>query len=374
MAGIAFSTAALIVVLSVFNGLEDLMLTIYTAFDPSVKIEAAKGKSFPVTDELIQKIKNVPQVKAVTEVVEDYVYARYRNADMAAVMKGVSNNFLESNRLEGHLEGHARLETDSGRYAIVGRGVQHTLSINPEDFFFPLQLFYIRHLPSGSLQTPYKQLPLRPSAVFSVEKNFDENYIIVPLSYARDLLDYGRRCTSLDVMCLGDRKEAADKISSLLGSDFTVRTNEEQHQDLYKLLKIEKLFTALALLLLIIIASVNIFLSLLMLVLEKQKDISILYSLGASRQLIKKIFLTEGALIALSGAVAGLTCGALIVYLQQTVGLVGMGIENALTADYPVKMKSLDFMLVFAILTGLTFAIAFYPAHLAGKAYKASDL
>jgi lipoprotein-releasing system permease protein len=302
MTGIAFSTAALIIVLSVFNGLEGLLRSINTSFDPEIKIEAAKGKSFELTDELLAKIKSIEGVKIVTEVIEDYAYVRYRDADMVVTMKGVSDNFIDQHRLDQNIEdGEMVLKKDGVMYAVLGRGIRYALSVSIRENFYPLQVYYVKSGKTTSLDPSqlYARNSIQPGGVFSVEKSIDENYLFVPLEFARDLLEYGNKRTSLEVQTHrgADIRYVQNEIKNRLGNSFRVLNNEEQHQAIYKLLKIEKLFTFIALTLLITVASINIFFSLMMLAIDKKKDITILSAVGAPSSLIQKIFLHEGALI-----------------------------------------------------------------------------
>jgi lipoprotein-releasing system permease protein len=212
--------------------------------------------------------------------------------------------------------------------------------------------------------------------VFSIEKNYDENYVFLPLDFVQDLLDYGNRRTAIEIKTkLGsDVRDVQQELKAKLGDAYSVLTNEEQHSDLYKLLKFEKIFTFLALAILIIVGSINIFFSLMMLAIDKKKDITILSALGAGRHLISRIFLTEGALIASVGACIGLIFGALICWLQQNYGLVSMGMENAIVANYPVKMQLTDFFITASFLVLVTLAVSFYPAALASKSYTTENL
>lgn len=367
MIGIAFSTAALIIVLSVFNGLEDLLRSLYASFDPEIKIEAAEGKSFEMTPALTSKIKSIDGVEIVTEVIEDFAYLRYRDADMVVTMKGVSDNFLDQHRLDDRIdEGQLKLREGDVNYAIIGRGIRYSLSVALDDEFNALQVFYIKNGKSSALDLSkmYSRRTIRAGSVFSIEKNYDENYIFLPLDFVQDLMDYGNRRTSLDLKTRSgaDIGQVKEDIKRMLGDTFVVLTNEEQHKDLYRLLKIEKLFTFLALTLLIIIGSINIFFSLMMLALDKKKDISILSAVGATESLIRRIFLTEGALISFIGAGIGLVAGGLICWLQDHFGLVSMGMENAVVSAYPVKLRLLDFVFTSGVILIVTFFVSIYPA------------
>ncbi len=378
MLGVAFSTAALIIVLSVFNGLEVLLRGLYTSFDPELKIEAVKGKTFPVDDALLTKIRTTPGVKIVTEVIEDYAYVRYRDAAMVVTIKGVSENFLDQHRLDEHVvEGDLKLTRDSIPFAILGRGVRFTLSAEIEDESRALRMYYIKDARPGSVNAAdyYSQKSIRPGSVFSIEKNYDENYIFVPLAFAEALTNCGNRRTAIEVQTAESETIAVqDELKARLGEELRVLTNEEQHQDLYRLLNIEKLFTFLSLTLLLLVASINIFFSLMMLAIDKKKDISVLTSLGAPTSLIRNIFLAEGALISFIGAAAGLSLGGVLCYLQNKVGLVGMGMENAIVANYPVELRPMDFVLTGVVLVFVSLLVSFRPAALAAKSYSLDHL
>ena len=329
---------------------------------------------------MISKIKSIPGVEIVTEVIEDYAYVRYRDADLVVTIKGVSDNFIDQHRLDNHLdEGKLRLKENGINYAIVGRGVKYALSIALEDEFNLLQVFYIKNLKFSPTLDPsklYAHQAIKPGAVFSIEKNYDENYIFLPLEFVRELMDYGDKRTALEVKTTEtvDSKTIQGELQKTLGDSFVVLTNEEQHQDLYRLLKIEKLFTFLALSLLILIGAINIFFSLMMLAIDKKKDISILSALGASQNLIRKIFLTEGALIAFIGAATGLLLGGLICWMQDRFGLVGMGMENSVVPYYPVQMKWIDFVSISGVITLVTLLVSVYPASRASRFYSPDQL
>jgi lipoprotein-releasing system permease protein len=400
MLGVAFSTAALIVVLSVFNGLEDLLRSLYSAFDPQLKIEAVKGKSFVYSDSLENKIKSVEGVAILTEVIEDYVYVRYRQpdalpnddnafgenyqmpkgeAEMVVTMKGVSDNFIDQHRLDEHIvAGELKLHKNNMSAAIIGKGIRNTLSISTDNEFVPLKLYYVKNLKGSTLNpaSMYSQQMVIPAGIFSIEKNYDENYIFVPLEVARELMNYESRRTSLEIKLKDgfSPQRVQAQLKPLLGSAFNILTNDEQHRDLYRILKIEKLFMALSFAMLIAVASINIFFSLMMLVIDKKKDISILSSLGAAPRLIQRIFISEAFVIAGSGAATGILIGSFLCWLQDKVGLVGMGMENAVVLDYPVKLIFTDIVFVTIVMFVITLSIAWLPARSAAKSVEARVL
>lgn len=379
LVSVAFCTAALIIVLSVFNGLEDLLRSLNHAFDPELKIEASQRKSFEVTPELIAKIQQVNGVVIVTEVIEDYAYARYRDANQVITLKGVSDNFLDQHRIDQSIvDGELRLKRGKVQYALLGRGVQYALSVPIGEEQFPLQIYYINDIKAGTLDPSklYSHKSILPGAAFSIVQNFDENYIIVPLDFAKEIMRYNTKRTSLEVKVKEPKNilKIQQDLKTVLGESFSVLTLEEQHKDLYRLLKMEKLFTFLAFTLLLGISSINIFFSLMMLAIDKKKDISVLAAMGADKGLIKKIFLTEGALIAIGGSLIGLVLGGIFCLLQLHFGLVSMGIANAVSEGYPIKMIVSDFAYTMLAVSVITFVTSYRPAVLAARSFSIQNL
>jgi lipoprotein-releasing system permease protein len=369
---VAVGTMALIIVLSVFNGLEELLKSLYNTFDPEIKIEARYGKSFAVTDSLLQTIREVEGVEVVTEVIEDNAYVRYNRSEMVAVLKGVGSNFTEQHRLESAIvQGEMKLHEEDQDFAIVGRGVQYTLNIAPNNDFFALQIFYPKDVTSATAN-PERMLNRRNimvGGIFALEKQYDEKYIFVPLEFARDLLDYGNRRTSLEVKTSSNftEYEVQSHLKEVLGEDFNVLNSDEQHATILRTVKIEKFFVYLIFIFILSISSFNIFFALSMLAIDKRKDISILYSMGANNMLIRSIFLKEGAIISFSGATIGLILGFILVLLQQEFGIISMGMQTSVVNYYPVKMEFMDFVWTSLCIIIITLAASIRPAVVATK-------
>ncbi len=371
---VAVGTMALIIVLSVFNGLEDLLKSLYNTFDPEIKIEAVTGKSFEVTPELLESIYNVEGVLEVSEVIEDNAYIRYNQSEMVAVIKGVSASFLENTDVqESIVQGSAKFNDPSNEldYAIIGRGIQYILNIAPNNDFFALQIFYPKDV-SINITNPERMLNKKNimiGGVFALEKQYDEKYVFVPLEFARDLLDYGNKRTSLEIKTTPDatEKEVQSRLLSVLGDTYSIENSEEQHALILRTVKIEKLFVYLIFIFILSISSFNIFFALSMLAIDKKKDITVLYSLGATDRLIRGIFLKEGALISFSGALVGLLLGFIIVWLQDQFGFVQMGVPSSVIGYYPVKMEMMDFVFTAICIIVITLSASIRPAHMATK-------
>ncbi len=371
---VSVGTMSLIIVLSVFNGLEELLKSLYNTFDPEIKIEVVTGKSFEVTPELLQSIYEIEGVEEVSEVIEDNAYVRYNQSEMVAVIKGVSSSFLQNPDVQDAIvQGQAKFNdpTNELDYAIIGRGIQYILNVAPNNDFFALQIFYPKD-GSTSITNPERMLNKKNimiGGVFALEKQYDEKYVFVPLNFARDLLDYGNRRTSLEVKTTSSatEKEVQRRLQTVLGPTYSIKNSEEQHALILRTVKIEKLFVYLIFVFILSISSFNIFFALSMLAIDKKKDIAVLYSLGATNRLIRGIFLKEGALISLSGAIIGLILGFIIVLLQQEYGLVQMGVPSSVIGYYPVKMEIMDFVFTAVCIILITLGASIRPAFMATK-------
>ncbi|MGN7887117.1 FtsX-like permease family protein [Dyadobacter sp. 22481] len=374
MAGVAVGTMAMVVVLSVFNGMEDLNRKIFKTFDSDVRILPAEGKRFKMTPSLMSELKAVDGVKLVTKVVEDNALARYGNQQTIIRLKGVDSTFEQQGQLDtAMIEGSLKLIGNNGtQYAVIAEGVRNALSISLEDIFTPLELLYPR---TGSktlnLTSPeaFNQLNLRPGGVFSIESRYDD-YIIAPLKQVEGLMGYNGELSALEVF-IGPgytEKDVSEEIGAKLGKAFVVKDRDSLNADLLRAIKMEKLFVAVTLSLIILVAAINIFFSLSMLAIEKKKDVSMLYAMGATQSLIRKIFIAEGAIVAFSGAIAGLLGGITICWLQIRYGFVSMGMTTSLVDAYPVKLIWEDILYTGVIVVMITMVVSYIPARRAAEA------
>jgi lipoprotein-releasing system permease protein len=369
---VAVGTMALIIVLSVFNGLEDLIRSLYNAFDAELRIVAERGKTFELTPELLNLVQTTEGVAIITEVAEDNALIRYQDAEKVARVKGVSANFLEQDRMQGTIvQGELALSRGEFPVAILGMGVRNALSVALENDFYALRIYYPRNVRPGTLDPSkyYVQQNIRPGAIFSIEKQYDENYVFVPLDFALKLFNYGNRRTALEIKTTDEMRISRVQrlLRERLPPGFIVQNSDEQHSSLLKAIKIEKLFVYLAFTFILAVASFNIFFSLTMLALDKQRDIAILFSMGASPGLVRRIFLYEGAIIAFTGAILGTIIGVLIVLIQERYGLVSMGMQTSVESAYPVKLMATDLLFTAISTTLITLLASFHPASLAAR-------
>lgn len=373
MAGVAVGTMAMIVVLSVFNGMEDLNRNMFRTFDPDIKVTPSKGKRFTASEAVLQNIKSVPGVKIVTKVIEDNALAGYGNQQTIVRVKGVDSSFSQRGQLDTALiEGSLKLYGPNGTpFAILAAGVKNALLVSTDDILTPLDLWY----PKAGGKTlnftsteAFNQVQLRPGGVFFIESRYDD-YVIAPLKVVESLLQYEGKISALEIKIAPGFSEenVSEAIADKIGGDFIVKDRDSMNADLLRAIRIEKLFVAVTLALIILVAAINIFFSLSMLAIEKKKDVSMLYALGATQGLIRKIFLTEGAIVALSGAVTGMLLGIAICWIQMQYGLVSMGMATSLVDAYPVKLIWQDVFFTGLIIVMITLAVSYVPARRAAE-------
>jgi lipoprotein-releasing system permease protein len=360
-------------VLSVFNGLEELFRSLYGTFNSQIQVKATEGKFFELNQALLSVIKSVEGVQSVAEVIEDNVVVTYREAQMVVKMRGVSDNFLQQNGLDSVIVAGKLVLQDRGvDYAIMGSGVQFMLSASINDDLHPLQIWYPNNTKKAiDLNSPNAifRKPIRPGAVFAIEQQYDNNYIFVPLSFARELVQAGDRRTSLEIKTTpgASIRRVQKALKEKLGAKYVVQNRDEQHANLLRAIQFEKLFVYITFSFILAIASFNIFFSLTMLALDKQKDVAVLSAMGASAGFIKKLFITEGAIIAFTGAITGTILGFLICWLQQTFGFVSMGMQTSVVDAYPVQMRVEDFARVGFTIIIIVFVASYFPALKASK-------
>lgn len=361
---IAVGTFALVVVLSAFNGLEGLVESLFESFDADIRITATKGKTFNASQINFDEIEDLESVLNYTEVIEEVSGVKYKEAQAIVTLKGVEESFLQMSGMDSLLfDGEAILTDGEVNFAILGYGVAHTLSLYLSDINSQMTLFSPkrgkRH--SMNLQSGFYRKMIIPSGIFYLSPEYDNQYIIVPLRFMKDFLNYGNEITSIEIQAKEgtDLQVLKDKIQNMVGSKLKVQNRYEYNAIIYKTNQTEKWITVLILLFILTIASFNILGSLTMLIIDKKNDIFILRSMGANTGLIKKIFFKEGMMINMLGAFTGIGLGLIVVWLQQTVGLLKL--EGGIVPYYPVEVDYLEVLFIFATVLAIGFLASWYP-------------
>ena len=373
MVGVAISTMALVAVMSVFNGLEDLIRGLFSSFDSELQVTPVAGKSFVASEDWLTAIREVEGVEVITEVIEDNALLEYRGNQHIARVKGVSDNYFEHERFsKGYFWGDTTLGTDMRPGAILGRGVAFALSVNLDDINSVLNIYYPKAPKSAASLDPnqlYASGQVEPRGFFSIEQGVDNEYILVPLDFFKDLLGYGQKRTALELKVSPEYSISTVQkaVQAHLGADFAVKNADEQHATLIRTVKLEKLFVFLTLTFILALASFNIFFSLSMLAIEKKKDLAVLKSIGAKNSLIRGIFLKQGALIAFSGAILGLILGLLLVGAQAEFGLISLGIASGVVDAYPVRIHWPDLGWISLAVVTITLLASWRPAWIAAQ-------
>ena len=371
--GVALATLALVCTLSVFNGFQDLVTTMFTAFDPELKITAVSGKVFDAQDDRIQSLKQMPEVEVFSESLEDNVMVQYKDRQAMAVIKGVEDNFSQLTAIDSILYGRGEmmLHDEVVAYAIPGIELVSILGTGVR-FLDPLEIYAPKRgskinvaSPASSFNSDYLH---SSGLVFAVnQQKYDASYILTSLKFARDLFQYDTEVSSIELKL----KEGANinkvqgRIASMLGKDFLVLNRYEQQADTYRIMEVEKLISYLFLTFILLIACFNVIGSLSMLIIDKRADVVTLRNLGANDETIKQIFLLEGCLISFLGALIGVVLGVALCLVQQEFGLISLGSGDSAGAfvvdAYPVNVQLTDVLLVLLTVLVISFFSVQYP-------------
>ncbi len=369
MIGIMVSTAALVVVLSVFNGMSDIIGGWFNALHADYEITLREGKSFATDSFPIQQLRQIPGVKAVNEIVCDLSLANYDDRQELLYLKGVPDNYFQTNHFEGMLvDGDTALYKLRQPCAIMGTGSAGKLEVNLLSYNL-MKMYYPKRTKKNfaNAAEAFNTRYVIPNGVICTNTNYDENYIFCPISFVRELMDYEGEVTSLEIQL----KEGANtakvrkQIADLAGEKFLLKDQQEQEDSLYKTMKSEKFMIYLILAFILILAAFNIIGALGMLILEKKTDTAVLFSMGASKSLIQKVFIYEGIMVSALGGLAGTLLGALICFLQQTFHIVKLGGGGAhyIIPYYPVQIRFTDLLVVLFTILVISLLTSIIPAY-----------
>lgn len=367
MAGVAVVTAAMVIVLSVFNGFEGLVTSLYNVFEAPIVIRPAEGKTMELSSISFYDIISTPGVKGYVEVLEESCLIRYREKQYFARIKGVSKNYLELTEMDSMIvDGDGFMHVNGLPAALIGSGVAYHLSANINDPLNPLEIYVPKRGSTASLD-PSKAFNVKQiyaTGVFSIQQDFDLQYVLTPIEFVRDLLDHQGRVSSLELALEpnADMESIREELQEKLGKSYVVKDRFQQNEILYKIMKSEKWAVFMILSFILMISIFNVIGSLTMLILEKKKDINILRSMGASEQLIQRIFILEGIFISMIGAVCGLVLGLLVCWAQIQFELIKLNLAgNYIVQSYPVEVQIIDVLSVFLVVATIGLVAAWLP-------------
>ncbi|MCQ6959661.1 FtsX-like permease family protein [Mucilaginibacter aquariorum] len=349
--GVLVGSAALIIILSVFNGLEQVILSLYSNFTPELKIEPRLGKTFDPNTPYFNGLGRDVRVVSYTQVLQEKALIKYADRQFIGTVKGVSADFLKGRKLDSTIQfGSFTLKDEGRNFAVIGSTVQGNLGVSLKNQFVSLQIFSPKRS-AGNSTNPMNDFVFRsiqPSGVFGIQQDFDD-LIITPIEFTRDLLDEPNQVSSIEINYKKgtDLNQIQETIEGKIGKYYTVKNRKEQNTELYKTINYERWSIFMILTFVLIIAIFNIIGSLTMLVIDKRKDIAILTSLGANKKLIQGIFFFEGMMISIIGCVGGLILGLIVCLVQKQFGFIKMGSAISVLDAYPVAFKLSDIGLVF---------------------------
>jgi len=365
MMGVVIGTAALVLLLSVFNGFEDLLLSMYNSFDSHIKITSAEGKSFQAK-ELISILEKEEEILYFTEVLEEKVLLKNGQHEFIAIIKGVGDNFCKMTNLESIIIDGENFENyESNSVAVLGQGVAYHLSMGAGNMFSRLKI-YVPNRENNTLlnaTNAFVSASVLPVGIFCNGAEYDNRYIITPVSFLKELLNKNE-VSSMELQLKDKTRmlKVQQKLQSILEKKYLVKNRLQQQAILHKILNSEKLGVFIILTFMLIIAAFNIIGSISMLMIEKKKDIQTFWNLGSTKKSIQKIFFTEGMLIVIAGSVFGVLLGLLLAIIQMKYGIIGMGEGNFIIQSYPVAIHFMDIIWVEIIVLFIGLIASWYPA------------
>ncbi|MEO5909096.1 MAG: FtsX-like permease family protein [Ginsengibacter sp.] len=365
---IAFSTLCQVLVLSVFNGFEGLVKSLYSNFYSDVKVVPDKGKTFTLTQMQLNEIHKIPGIKGSSLNVEEKALLQNGEQQTVVLLKGVDSNYYKVSGVPQKMyHGVFNVGNINNPKLILGAGIENAIGIEADRNLFPITVFLPKKTNSNS-PNPLSALSegnATTSGSFAIQQDFDNKYVLTNLSFMKQQMNYQpNEFSALEISLFdpGQTENFTNQLQNILGKKYKVLTKYEQNMSLYNSMRLEKWFIYAVLTLILIIAAFNMVGALTMLVLEKRKDISVLQSMGADKSLIKKIFLSEGLLLAVVGAGTGIILALIIAFLQMKFHLIKL-IGNSFLIDYfPVKLVFTDFILVAFTAMIIAFVASWFPA------------
>lgn len=375
--GVAVATMALVVTLSVFNGFHDLVATFFTSFDPQLEVVPVVGKTAPADDPALAKIKTLPEVEVTSECVKDQALAIYKGRQTMITLMGVDDNFERMSRIDEILYGNENFSLHAANlnFGTVGIRLAETLGMNA-NWDGSLMIYAPRKIGQLDMANPTDGFVvdslISPGSVFMVKQGkYDKDHVIAPISFARTLFEQQGMLSSLQIRLKNgsDLDKVKAEMQSIAGNRFKVLDRYEQQQNTFRIMQVEKFIAYIFLTFILIVASFNIIGSISMLIIDKKDDVVTLRNLGATDRQITKIFLFEGRLISVFGAVVGILVGLLLCWLQQQFGLVALGQSSGtfVVDAYPVSVHPEDVAVIFFTVILVGFIAVWYPVRYFSK-------
>ena len=368
VAGMAIGTAALIIILSVFNGFNQLVSESLGDAQPDLIVKPATGKAFVPDSTTFAWLYDPDMVFNMSSVIEEQAFISFDGKQSLARVKGVDSVFEEESPIKDHItDGVFSLHRGTGAGAVIGSSLAWSMEINPR-FVAPLEIYYPDREGAVSLANPTSSLrsaTARVNGIFALNSELDAEMVLVPIEMMRELLDYEDEVSAIEIRVVKDTPDKAlgelvKELETRRGPDYEVLDRYKQNEALYKMMRYEKLAIYMILIFIVIIIAFNIYSSLTMLIIEKKEDIGTLRSLGAPEPMTRRIFLLEGWLISLLGLAIGLVIGIAFVLLQQKFGLIRMP-GNYIINAYPVILKATDILWTVIGVAGVGYLIALLP-------------
>jgi len=365
--GITVGTAALILILSVFNGFESLISSYFNSFNPEIKMLPASGKSFELDDEMVKKLESVEGIKVYSKVLEEVVMLRYDGLQDFGLIKGVDEQFNMVNEIDSTIRrGSYKVNSSSVNYGIVGSGLAGKLNINSENSFTPIQVYIPKRKSSGSLNNFFLQTDVYPSGIFSVQNETDFKYVVSSLEVVQYLLQSENEYSAIEIKTNGDVDRVQKELGKTFGEEFLFKNRFEQDEVFMKIMNIEKWMSYAIVCLTLFLVAFNMIGSLWMIVLDKKRDIATLKAMGATKNMIRKVFVYEGMLISGLGLLFGIGIAVFLYILQKNLGMISVP-EGFVISAYPIEIKYSDFVVVAITVLTIGFLISLAPAYKAGE-------
>jgi len=373
MFGVGVGAMALIIVLSAFNGINNLVEGLYSSFDAEIRIESANSKTFHDSEDTRKQITYIEGVKSINRTLEETVLIKYKDSQAFAVIKGVDSVFINQSGLDSLMwAGKCELQAKNGNpKLVVGYMVAEKLGLFIQNALQPIFIYAPKNTSSNTvtMENAFYIEAIAPSGIFAVNQDIDTKYTLAPLAFVQNLMQKEQQITAYELSLTNPKlvESTKQKLQELLGSGYIIKTRYQQNELLYKTNNTEKWATFLILSFILLIATFNVIGSLTILILDKKRDIFVLKGMGATQQTIRNIFFTEGLLISVTGGFIGIFLGVVLVLAQSQFGFIP--VQGLLIDHYPVELKLMDVLSIMGIVVGIGSLAAMLPARVVLKRF-----